>query len=129
MKKVYFSKNKAKIVFAIKLGESVKNISFSNFGGSYSTSDEDEQKKIEDTFYFKNGLIYSVSEKKTENKQSDKIEDTEVQVYDNVTDINGAVAILKGDPYKVHHMKLKSPGEVMEQANLYNVSFPNWTPQ
>ncbi|MDR1089946.1 MAG: hypothetical protein LBL79_02630 [Prevotella sp.] len=125
MKKVYFSKNKAKIVFTIKVGDVVKNISFSNFGGSYSTSGVEEQKVIEDTFYFKNGLIYSVSEKKPEKKQSDKVK-MPARVYDNVTDINGAVATLKGEPYKVHHMKLKDPASVIEQAELNDVSFPNW---
>lgn len=49
--------------------------------------------------------------------------------YTEVTDINGAVAILKGEPYKVHHMKLKDPVSVMEQAKLNNISFPNWNIQ
>lgn len=52
--------------------------------------------------------------------------DGEATPYPEVTDINGAVAILKGEPYKVHHMKLKDPASIMEQAKLNNVSFPNW---
>ncbi|NDW19410.1 hypothetical protein D0T53_10890 [Dysgonomonas sp. 216] len=55
--------------------------------------------------------------------------DGEATPYTEVTDINGAVAILKGDPYKVHHMKLKDPASVMEQAKLNSVSFPNWNIQ
>lgn len=48
--------------------------------------------------------------------------------YPDVTDINGAVSVLKGEPYKVHHMKLQNPTAILEQAKLNNVSFPNWTP-
>lgn len=47
----------------------------------------------------------------------------------DVTDINGAVALLKGEPYKVHHMKLQNPAAILEQAKLNNISFPNWNPQ
>ncbi|MFT3994401.1 MAG: hypothetical protein QM660_08840 [Dysgonomonas sp.] len=53
----------------------------------------------------------------------------DITPYPDVTDINGAVALLKGEPYKVHHMKLQNPTAILEQAKLNNVSFPNWTPQ
>lgn len=53
----------------------------------------------------------------------------ELIAYPAVTDINGAVAVLKGEPYKVHHMKLLNPASVLEQAKLNNVSFPNWNAQ
>ena len=53
----------------------------------------------------------------------------EATPFPEVTDINGAVAILKGEPYKINHMKLKDPASVMVQAKLNKVSFPNWNIQ
>lgn len=53
----------------------------------------------------------------------------EVTPFPEVTDINGAVAILKGEPYKVQCTKLKNPASVMAQAKLNKVSFPNWNIQ
>lgn len=58
-----------------------------------------------------------------------EVVDGEATPFPKVTDINGAVAILKGEPYKINHMKLKDPASVMAQAKLNNVSFPNWNIQ
>jgi len=63
-----------------------------------------------------------------EGKSADTV-NNEATPYNDVTDINGAVAILKGEPYKVHHMKLQNPTAILEQAKLNNISFPNWNPQ
>ncbi|MCL2650317.1 MAG: hypothetical protein FWD60_04720 [Candidatus Azobacteroides sp.] len=125
MNKVYFSNDKAKILFFIKVKNELKNVSFSNFGGSYSTSDEDEQKEIEKTFYFKKGLIYC-----SKNSDSKKTVDTEKDNHElvefpDVTDLNDAVAILKGSPYKIHYSKLKSKDDILSVAKDIGVSFPN----
>ena len=124
MNKVYFSKGKAKILFAVKIENSVRNISFSNFGGVYSTSDEHEQKAIEETFYFKNGLIY-VSKKQGSTGKNNKSVSFDPEEFPEVTVLNDAVAILRGDPYKVHHSKLKSKDAILVVAKDLNISFPN----
>lgn len=49
-----------------------------------------------------------------------------VASYPDVVDINGAVAVLRGDPYKVHHMSLQTPEAIIKQAAANNVVFPNW---
>ena len=46
--------------------------------------------------------------------------------YPDVADINAAVAVLRGEPYKVHHLSLRTPAAVREQAALNKVAFPNW---
>ena len=45
--------------------------------------------------------------------------------YTEVTNINQAIAVLKAEPYKVHHMKLKNLEAVMAQAIEHSVNFPN----
>jgi len=124
MDKVYFSKNKAKIVFAVKVGSETKNISFSNFGGSYSTFDEDVQKAIEDTFYFRTGLIYCSKNQKLNTNQNNK-SGIIPKEYPDVTDLNDAVAVLRGEPYKVHHARLKNKEAILSVAKDVGASFPN----
>lgn len=47
--------------------------------------------------------------------------------YPDVTNINEAVEILRGQPYNVHHMKVRTPAAIQEQAILNKVTFSNWT--
>lgn len=51
---------------------------------------------------------------------------SEVNVHAEVTDINGAVEVLRGEPYNVAHQSLRTPDAVRKQAGLKNVTFPNW---
>jgi len=125
MNKVYFSKDKAKILFAVKVKNELKNVSFSNFGETYSTSDADEQKAIEETFYFKKGLIYCPENTKTNRDESLVANDSEPVEYPEVTVLNDAVAILKSEPYKVHGSKLKSKEAILSVAKELGVLFPN----
>jgi hypothetical protein len=61
------------------------------------------------------------------NPQSDPgIKTDEYDIIVEVTDINGAAAILRAEPYKVHYTKLRTPEAVREQAALNKVAFPNW---
>jgi len=124
MDKVYFSKNKAKIVFSVNVENSVKTVSFSNFGGSYSTPDEKEQKAIEKSFYFKKGLIF-LSEKLEQSANKEEKENIEPKEFPEVNVLNDAVSILRGDPYKVHHAKLKSKDAILTVAKELGISFPN----
>jgi len=123
MDKVYFSKDKAKIVFAVNVGDSVKNISFSNFGGSFSSFDEKEQDAIERSYYFKKGLIF-LSEKANQSKKFEE-KKLDSKEYPEITDLNDAVSILRGDPYKIHYSKLKNKDAIFSIANDVGVSFPN----
>lgn len=49
----------------------------------------------------------------------------DVTEYPEVTDINSAVAVLRGEPYNIHHLKLRTPAMIREQAAINKVSFPN----
>jgi hypothetical protein len=125
MSKVYFSKDKAKLVFAVKVGDKVKNISFSNFGGSYTSDNEDEQKAIEKTFYFKKGLIYSLDRNKSEETEGEENPiDNENDIVEDITDIQAAKEYLISK-CNVPHQSLRTPDAILKQAELNKVSFPN----
>jgi hypothetical protein len=125
MQKVYFSRNKAKIVFSVRYGDNkVKNVQFSNFGGSYSTSDVEEQKAVEDTFYFKNGLIYTLTEPENEEPASVLSDDSIEDVAEDITDIQSAKKYLQ-TKYNISHQSLRSPDAILKQAELNKISFPN----
>jgi hypothetical protein len=47
--------------------------------------------------------------------------------FHEVTTINQAKEVLRGEPYNVHHMKLRTPDAIMAQAIENSVIFPNWT--
>jgi len=126
MNKTYFSKGKAKIVFAVETGAGIKNVSFSNFGGSYSTSDKEEQKAIEDTFYFKKGLIYAFEQTVffvPENNENEL--PLAFKYFPEVTLVNDAVAILRNEPYGIPVSKLKSRKDISAVARELNICFPN----
>lgn len=50
----------------------------------------------------------------------------ETTAYPNVIDINGAAAVLKGEPYNIAHQSLRTPEKVRAHAEVLGVSFPNW---
>lgn len=50
---------------------------------------------------------------------------TEMTVYPEVTDINGAVKVLRGEPYNIAYQSLRTPEKVMAHAAINNVSFPS----
>lgn len=90
----------------------------------YETADEKIQKAIENHTNFTSGNIATAI-----TKVEEPIEEIilELKSFPEVTTINDAVALLRGEPYRVNHMKLKSPDKVLEQAKLNLVDFPNWT--
>ncbi|GAB6119228.1 hypothetical protein [Dysgonomonas termitidis] len=122
MRKVYFSKDKAKIVFAVKLSGGVKNVTFSNFGGSYATSCKEEQKAIEDSFYFKRGLVYTASG--TDGEQSEEEEESGSTEIGHVTNIQQAKELLRSSPYNIPYQQLGTPEKILRAAGELNISFP-----
>ena len=125
MTKVYFSKDKAKIVFSFQIGNEVKTVMFTKFGGTYSTSDKEIQKAIENSFYFKTGKVFLNTN--TSDSESDTDDSDEIKEFPDVIIINDAVAILTGE-YKVAKSKLKSKEAVFTVAKELGVSFPNLSP-
>lgn len=121
-KKTYFSKDKKKLSFSL---DSKKNISFSNFGGSYSTSDAGEQKKIEASWYFKNGHIYLPDGDKELSDEDPNPGDKSYTSIEAVTTIQEARDVLKGEPYYISPQKLNTPNAIRAQAEIAGVSFPN----
>ncbi|MDR2002397.1 MAG: hypothetical protein LBQ74_05140 [Prevotella sp.] len=123
MRKVYFSKDKAKIVFAVKLSGGVRNVTFSNFGGSYTTSDKEEQKAIEDSFYLKKGLVYHTPG--PDGEQSDEDESSGSTEIGHVTNIQQAKELLRSSPYDIPYQRLSTPEKILRAAEELNISFPN----
>jgi len=147
MKKVYISKTGTVYAFPVTIKKGDKELHpFIEFGNDlkFETSTKAIQDSIEQTDYFKRGRIGLLStleceeEDKTDaGENTDKgTKNTKVQgkqnaqfepkAYDNVTDINGAVDILKGEPYKINVKSLRTPENIMKQAQACNVTFPNW---
>ena len=131
-----------RLAFPVVAEGKKKYVMFSDDKNSFSTSDEKVQEYIENSPHFKRKeitLFKKIGSEKISQVNVDQnseiseapedivIANDDITPYPDVTDINGAVAVLKGEPYKVHHMKLKNPAAILEQAKLNNVSFPNWT--
>lgn len=45
--------------------------------------------------------------------------------FPEVTTVNAAATILKAEPYRVHHTKVRTPQDIMAQALEKGISFPN----
>jgi hypothetical protein len=107
------------------LGGKLEYVAFS-CGSHYTTAkDEKLQEAIEGTSYFKRGeikLFEQISEATKEEPPKGKFEEKE---FPEVTGIQQAVEILKGEPYLVAHQSLRSPENVMKQAEANGVKFPN----
>lgn len=105
----------------------------------YMATSMGQQFAIENSDMFKVGKIRAVTEKKIgirvsrgvgksdEKKVEEAVVETQEKtggVYEQVTDLVGAVAILKGE-YGVSASRLKTEASVLRVAAEYNVSFPN----
>jgi hypothetical protein len=91
-----------------------------------SVTDEKLQNAIEATSYFKSGEI-KLFEQTGEKEQSNApVEPAfEEKEFPEVTEIQQAVEILKGEPYLVAHQSLRSPENIKKQAEANGVKFPN----
>lgn len=122
MRKVYFSKDKQKFQFSAKVNDEVKNITFLNFGGSFGTSDKGEQEAIENSFYFKKGLIYlaeSTQEKEDVSPDDDKI------VREDVPDYQTARQVLMSEYGLKPQAVPNNPDGILKAAAKVGVLFPN----
>jgi len=120
-KKTYKSLTGIGYTFPVDINSKTYWISISGEQLEYSTPNKQIQEAIEKTKYFSNKEIgIAFEDKKTEEKTV--IVPSE---FPEVTDLNGVVAILKGEPYKVHHSKMKSKEDVLKIAQEFGVSFPN----
>lgn len=52
---------------------------------------------------------------------------TDIADVPDVIDFQGAVAVLRGEPYKVSHLALRTPEMLRKQAEANKVGFPNLT--
>jgi hypothetical protein len=81
------------------------------------------KKSIEKTSYFKNGKIklFEQTGEKTQPKKAAKLK----KEFPEVTGIQEAIEILKGEPYLVDSQLLKTPEDVKRQAKANGAGFPN----
>lgn len=101
-------------------------VSFKGNENDYATANADIQAAIEATDKFKNKEI-GLSEKQAADESKGEGSETgfEPVAFEDVTDINGAVAVLNGEPYKVAKSKLKTPDAIKLAMETCSVSFPN----
>ena len=89
--------------------------------------DEEVQSYIENTPMFKRGeiKIFKTEEVVENSEEGEEVDLKDVVEYPNVNDYQEAAEILRKDPYRIHHTKTKTPEDILEQAKLLGVSFPN----
>jgi hypothetical protein len=147
MHKTY--RTSVKLSLPVDKGGEVLFCEFSDEKHSFNTMDEEVQSYIENTPMFKRGEISLFgSYEQVEELSSDLDEvlpdetpdstdtDTidsanddgiclEAAEYPDVLNFQDASDILRKEPYRIHHSKTKKPEDILEQAKLLNVSFPN----
>jgi hypothetical protein len=115
------------VIIKVKGNDKAVWVSFKGNENDYVTANKDVQEAIEATGKFKNKEI-GISEKQAvdDGKNDEGTgSDFEPVEFENVTDINGAVEVLNGEPYKVAKNKLKTPDSIKSAMETYKVSFPN----
>lgn len=131
--KTYISSLGVQLTFPVKIKESKKFISLTK-NNDYSTSNVELQKAIEMSKAYKSGQIILIKgtpevveeEMDDVTGESDSDQDqpgfSEPTVYEDVTDIQGAIMVLKG--LGVSHQSLRNPEAITKKAKEMNVSFP-----
>jgi len=126
--KTYKSLTGIRYTFPVKVKEKDKEkvhwVSFSGDQGDFSTSNKDVQSAIENCQYFLDKKI-GFDSVKEEGDGVVEIKSIDPKEFPEVTDMNGAVAILRGEPYKVHHLRLSNKEAVLRVAGELGVTFPN----
>ncbi len=136
--KTYISSLGVQVTFPVKIKGNKKFISLTK-NNDYNTSNVEIQKAIEASKAFKSGEILllngipevvedetvEVTEETPENTESvqDTTEEVKSTVYEDVTDIQGAVKVLK--ELGASHQSLRNPEAVIKKAAEMKVSFPN----
>jgi hypothetical protein len=146
--KRYVSTTGMGISFPVLVAGKRKWVSLDGNRADFTTSDVELQAAIENHREFKSRQIIlanskpdtatirkenaniPIAEKSSQEPVDEPVSADEipdgVTEYPDVTDINGAKSVLRGEPYNIHHMKLQTPQAIREQAELNKVSFPNW---
>jgi hypothetical protein len=124
--KTYRSKKGGAICVVVMVEGQSLLIRLNNFDRTLEVSDGKVQAAIEDSRLFREGEIEIVGEEKGCVEGVAPLPSGPDTAYNGVRDINGAVEILKGDPYLVPAVALRTPEMVRKQAKLKGVSFPNW---
>jgi hypothetical protein len=116
-----------RLTLPIIVGGKILYCEFSDEKHSFNTMDEEVQSYIENSPMFKRGEIKIFkTEEVVENTEEDADMDLmDIVEYPNVNDYQEAAEILRRDPYRIHHSKTKIPEDILEQAKLLGVSFPN----
>jgi hypothetical protein len=107
----------------VLLNGKVKYVNFSDEHNGATVTDEKMQDAIEKSSYFKSGKI-NLFEQTGEKAQPKKAEKPKKE-FPEVTGIQEAIEILKGEPYLVDSQLLKTPEDVKRQAEANSVGFPN----
>jgi len=129
MKKVYISGTGGILACYVQVGGKAKLIALNNFDLTFGTDDAELQKAIEASKFYKEEKIKLLrtegEEKKEAGGETPEPPKNQVKEYPEVTDLNGAIEVLTGTPYKVAKSSLKSPAEIEKKAAEKGVSFPN----
>jgi hypothetical protein len=124
MTKVY--RATTQFTLPVLLEGKVKYVVFSEENYSASVPDEKTQKAIEASSYFRSGKIKLFTQRNDGTVQAKKAAPGfEEREFPEVSNIQEAVEILKGEPYKVANQSLRTPENVMKQAEANRVKFPN----
>lgn len=112
MKKLYKSVSGKHYTFPVTVSNEKRWI---DVNPSYYTDDIEEQKAIELYPYFKQGII-STPDIEEEIKEPEKTT-LEAANWQDAADV------LKREPYRIHHSKLKTPDMIKDQADLLGITF------
>lgn len=127
MKKRYRSVTGVQYTFPVTVNNRQVWISFKGTENDYITNNTDIQAVIESHEKFRNGEIRLTGPyAKKEKEQTTEINPVKPKEYLGVTNIQGAVEILKATPYHVAARNLRNKEAILSQAREKNICFPEW---
>ena len=121
-KKTYKSLTGIQYTFPVRGKEKTHWISFAGDQNDYVTSNKEIQQALESHPLYNDGqigLAYSGAKKDETGTVTAAVE------YAKVKDLNEAVSVLRGEPYKVSPARLTDREAVRSIAGELGVSFPN----
>ena len=134
-KKIYQRKDhfSNKSAIRITVGGKSKTIEFENKRKNgvliFETEDKATQDAVEELDKFKNGTIVCIEGKTTKQALASKItkepEDKDTIEYEEVTSLQQAKEILRGEPYNIPFQSLNSPENIQKKAEELGISFPS----
>jgi hypothetical protein len=109
----------------VLLDGKVKYVVFSEEHYGATVTDEKIQEAIEACSYFRDGEIKLFSRREDAGQVKKPSPVFDAREFPEVTNIQGAVEVLKGEPYRIAAQSLRTPENVLKQAETNNVKFPN----